>query len=98
MRFILVAGMLLLLPNNAYSQQTTAGDTVNVPANGRSGGQNASIWSADCQKGMVMTGIEVVVGGTCHNQCNTDGRPVATYRIHCAPMQPGSPTKFEESQ
>jgi len=94
MRFILIIGMLLLLPSNTYSQQTAAGDTVNVPANGGSGGQNTSIWKADCQKGMVMTGIEIVVGGTCHNQCNADGRPVATYRIHCSPMQAGTPTKL----
>jgi hypothetical protein len=98
MRFILITGMLLLLPSNAHSQQTTADDTVNVPANGRSGGQNPSIWRADCQKGMVMTGIEIVVGGTCQNQCNADGRPVATYRIHCSPMQAGSPTNLGESQ
>ena len=68
MRAVLIAGMLLLLSNNAYSQQITTGNTVNVLANGRAGGQNASIWKAECDKGMVMTGIEIVVGGTCHNQ------------------------------
>ena len=81
--------MLLLLSNIAYSQQITTGNTVNVLADGRSGGQNASIWKAECDKGMVMTGIEIVVGGTCHNQCNTDGRPVATYGIHCSRLETG---------
>ena len=39
MRAVLIAGMLLLLlSNNAYSQQITTDNTVNVPANGRSGG------------------------------------------------------------
>jgi hypothetical protein len=85
--------MLLLPSTSAYSQQITTGDTVNVPANGRLGGQNASIWKAECDKGMVMTGIEILVGGTCHNQCNADGRPVATYGIHCSPLQSGGSTK-----
>jgi hypothetical protein len=93
MRAVLIAGMLLLLSNNAYSQQITTGETVNVPASGRLGGLNASIWKAECAKGMVMTGIEIVVGGTCHNQCNTDGRPLATYGIHCSPLQSGSSPK-----
>jgi hypothetical protein len=33
-----------------------------------------------------MTGVEIVVGGTCHNQCNTDGRPLAAYGIHCTEL------------
>jgi hypothetical protein len=90
---VLVTGILLLLSNNADSQQITTGNTVNVPANGRSGGQNASVWRAECGKDMVMTGIEIVVGGTCHNQCNKDGRPLAAYGIHCSPLQAGSSTR-----
>ena len=43
-------------------------------------------------KGMVMTGIEIVVGGICHNQCNTDGGPLATYGTHCSPLQTEGPT------
>src|SRR5262249_31370999 len=89
----LITGMLLLLSINAYSQEITTGDTVNVPSSGASGGQNASVWKAECAKGMVMTGIEIVVGGTCHNQCNTDGRPVATYGIHCSQLQAESSAK-----
>jgi hypothetical protein len=91
MRALLITGMLFLLSTDVYSQEITPGNTVNVPANGAFGGQNASVWKAECEKGMVMTGIEIVVGGTCHNQCNTDGRPVATYGIHCSPLQTGSP-------
>src|SRR5262245_7933733 len=66
---------------------------LNVPSNGKFGGQNASMWKAECAKGMVMTGIEIVVGGTCHNQCNIDGRPVATYGIHCSQLQAGSSSR-----
>jgi hypothetical protein len=94
MRAMLIAGMLFsLLSSKSYPQQITIGNTVNVPANGSFGGQNASVWKAECDKGMVMTGIEIVVGGTCHYQCDTDGKPVATYGIHCSPLQAGSPNR-----
>ena len=95
MRAVLVATTLLLpVPNDCYSQQITTGNNVNVPANGASGGQNASVWKAECPKGMVMTGIEMLVGGTCHNQCDGDGRPVTTYRLRCSQLQAGSPAKI----
>jgi hypothetical protein len=93
MRAILIAGMLLLLSNNAYSQEIITGNTKNVPASGQSGGTNASVWKAECDKGMVVTGIEIVVGGTCRNQCNADGRPLATYGIHCSQLQAVSPNR-----
>ena len=96
MRFILIAAMLSLLSNNAYSQQITTGDAVNVPGSGAAGGQNATVWKAECQKGMVVTGIEVVVGGTCHNQCNADGRALAAFRIQCSPLQMGDAAKSEK--
>ncbi len=38
-----------------------------------------------------MTGIEIVVGGTCHNQCRADGRPLAAYRILCSQLKIGKP-------
>jgi ribosomal protein L24 len=95
MRVILIAAVLSLLSASAHSQQVTTGDTVNVPGSGAAGGQNATVWKADCQKGMVMTGIEIVVGGTCHNQCNSDGRPIAAYRIHCSQLQTGNSAKPE---
>ena len=96
MRFILIAAMLSLPSNSAYSQQITTGNAVNVPGSGAAGGQNATVWKAECQKGMVMTGIEIVVGGTCRNQCNADGRPIAAYRIQCSPLQTGDATKSEK--
>ena len=68
MRAPLITGMLFLLYTDVYSQEIPPDNTVNVPANGAFGGQNASGWKAECEKGMVMTGIEIVVGGTCHNQ------------------------------
>jgi hypothetical protein len=93
MRALLITGILLLLSNEVYLQEITTGNPVNVPANGALGGQNASVCKAECAKSMVMTGIENVIGGTCHNQCNTDERPVATYGIHCSRLQPGSSTR-----
>ncbi len=93
MRTVLIGGILLLLCPDAYSQQITTGEIISVPANGQFGGQNASVWKAECPKGTVMTGIEIVVGGTCHNQCNTDGRPLTTYGIHCTELRPEGPAK-----
>lgn len=82
---ILIA-LLLLLPSLAQGEENTE-DTVPVPSNGLAGGSNASVWKAQCAKGMVMTGIEIVVGGTCNNQCNADGRPMAGYRILCSRLK-----------
>ncbi len=86
MRAIPTCAVLFLLCTSASAQQITTGETTAVPSNGQFGGQNASVWKAECPKGTVMTGIELVVGGTCRNQCNTDGRPLTTYGIHCAPL------------
>lgn len=97
MRTICLAGLLLLASGSAYSQQTASG-TVTVPANGAAGGANSTIWSATCKEGMVMTGIDIMVGGTCKNQCNADGRPVATYRIRCAPIQSGRPINIQTNE
>lgn len=93
MRAVPITGILLLLCTDAYSQHISTGEITSVPSNGHSGGTNASVWKAECPKGSVMTGIEVVVGGTCHNQCNTDGRPLTTYGIHCTELHAESPPK-----
>ncbi len=82
---------LLLLANQASAQDIETQNTVPVPSNGAAGGANASVWKAECKPGMVMTGIEIVVGGTCHNQCNADGRPLAAYRILCSELKSGKP-------
>jgi hypothetical protein len=89
MHKLVSVGFLALLSSSAHSQEITTGNTVRVLADGHSGGQNAAIWKADCQPGMVLTGIELAVGGTCHNQCDRDGRPVATFVIHCTQIQTG---------
>ena len=73
-------------------------NTVPVPSNGMAGGANPSIWKARCKAGMVMTGIEIVVGGTCRNQCNADGRPLAGYRILCSPLKPGNQINLQRSE
>lgn len=47
------------------------------------GGTNAVDANASCPTGQVMTGIHIRLGGTCHNQCDADGRPVSSYTIVC---------------
>ena len=64
MRAIYLAGLLLLVSGSAYSQQIANETSVMVPADGAAGGTNATIWSANCREGMVMTGISILVGGT----------------------------------
>src|SRR5207249_9831788 len=86
---LVLMAFLALLSSSAYAQEITTGNTVRVLADGGSGGQNATIWKADCQQGMLLTGIEIAVGGTCHNQCDRDGRPLATFVIHCSQIQTG---------
>jgi hypothetical protein len=98
MRTIVIAGLLLLCAGSAYSQQVANETTVTVPANGRAGGTNAAIWSASCKEGMVMTGIDIMVGGTCNNQCDADGRPIATYRIRCTPIGGGKSIRAERTE
>jgi hypothetical protein len=86
MRVLLISATLFLLCPGAYSQNISTGEVTSVPSDGHFGGQNALVWKAECPKGTVMTGVEIVVGGTCHNQCNKDGRPLATYGIHCTEL------------
>ncbi len=88
---------LLLLANQASAQDIETQNTVPVPSNGAAGGANASVWKAECKPGMVMTGIEIVVGGTCHNQCNADGRPLAAYRILCSELKSGKPISLRDA-
>ena len=89
MQRLLPSVILLMLAGHAQAQDIGTRNTVPVPSNGASGGTNAAVWKAECKPGMVMTGIEIVVGGTCHNQCNADGRPMAAYRILCSELTGG---------
>src|SRR5215471_9192919 len=88
MHKLVSVGFLALLSSSAHSQEITTSNTVRVLADGHSGGQNAAIWKADCQPGMVLTGIELAVGGTSHSEFDGDGRPGATFVIHCSRIQP----------
>ena len=97
MRVFLIA-VLMALPNLALAQDIGTKNTVPVPSDGAAGGTNPTVWKAHCKDGMVMTGIEIVVGGTCHNQCNADGRPLAAYRILCSELQGGKATKTQYAQ
>jgi len=73
------------LTGSVYPQQPAAQNIVEVTADGASGGANSAIWNASCPAGMVMTGLRIMVGGTCHYQCDGDGRPLATFNIVCSP-------------
>jgi len=42
--------------------------------------------SATCPAGQVAVGLDVISGGTCKGQCDYDGRPVANFRVICAPL------------
>jgi hypothetical protein len=90
--------LLLALPNHATAQDISTKNTVPVPSDGAAGGANPSVWKAQCKNGMVMTGIEIVVGGTCHNQCNADGRPLAAYRILCSELQGGKTIRTQYAE
>ena len=88
---------LMLLASHAAAQDIGTENTIPVPSNGVAGGANPSVWKAQCKPGMVMTGIEIVVGGTCRNQCNADGRPLAAYRILCSELKAGKGTRILDS-
>ncbi len=90
--------VLWLLASPAQAQDIGTKNTVPVPSNGAAGGTNPSVWKAQCKDGMVMTGIEIVVGGTCHNQCNADGRPIAAYRILCSELQGGKAIRTQYAE
>jgi hypothetical protein len=85
-----LALIVLLLAGGVQAQEAEeigTKNTVPVPSNGFFGGADHSVWTAKCKPGMVMTGIEIVVGGTCKHQCDADGRPLAAYRILCSELE-----------
>ena len=98
MQRMLLMTVLLLLTGHAYAQDIGTKNTVPVPSNGEAGGTNPAVWKAQCKDGMVMTGIEIVVGGTCRNQCNADGRPLAAYRILCSQLEGGKAIRMQYSE
>lgn len=51
----------------------------------RGSGSNAMAMNSYCPEGQVMVGIEMVIGGTCRNQCEADGGAFHKYRIVCSP-------------
>jgi hypothetical protein len=40
-----------------------------------------------CEDGQVAVGIDLTLGGTCHEQCNGDGRPVQQFKVVCRTLQ-----------
>lgn len=64
--------------------------TAGISANGltASAGYGPGAWvntikSARCPVGYFATGVDVVYGGTCNNQCNADGGAVREVRVTC---------------
>ena len=98
MQRMLLLAMLLLPASPICAQEVDTDSTVPVASDGAAGGANPSVWKARCKSGMVMTGIEIVVGGTCRNQCNADGRPLAAYRILCSELKNGKPVNMQKSE
>jgi len=65
---------LMSAPNGAWQTEQNFG-----------GGLNAVGKTSQCPAGQVMVGLQIVTGGTCHSQCDPDGRPIHTFRVLCAP-------------
>lgn len=75
--------LFLILTLGLLTCETVLAREYVVNADARSGGANARTWTAQCPPGFVMKGVRLVVGGTCHRQCDPDGRPVSTFQIIC---------------
>ena len=65
---------LMSAPNGAWQTEQNFG-----------GGLNAVGKTSQCPPGQVVVGLQIVTGGTCHSQCDPDGRPIHTFRVLCAP-------------
>lgn len=51
----------------------------------RGGGSGAMTMSSLCPANQVVIGVEIIVGGTCHGQCDLDGGTLHKFRVKCAP-------------
>jgi hypothetical protein len=56
---------------------------VDGAASKKFGGMNAELYSSSCPANQVVVGLDIWLGGTCHEQCNADGRPVHFFRVKC---------------
>ena len=52
-------------------------------SSGAWGGASQVDAAASCPPGQVVIGISIVLGGTCHTQCEGDGRPISRYVLRC---------------
>lgn len=51
----------------------------------RGGGQSPLSMISMCPPDQMVVGVEIVVGGTCQQQCNADGGALHKFRVRCAP-------------
>jgi hypothetical protein len=68
-----------LNPNR--TPQTITEDT------GRLATEGAKSFPLRCPDGQIAVGIDLTLGGTCHEQCNGDGRPVQQFKLVCQSLQ-----------
>ncbi|MBI3102020.1 MAG: hypothetical protein HYY98_10775 [Burkholderiales bacterium] len=69
---------------SALSSPVPAAQDVAYSAS-RGGGASAMTMSSYCPAGQVVIGVEMIVGGTCHGQCEPDGGALHKFRVKCAP-------------
>jgi hypothetical protein len=54
---------------------------------GRLASEGAASFPLRCEAGQVAVGVNLILGGTCHEQCNGDGRPVQQFKLVCQALE-----------
>jgi hypothetical protein len=54
---------------------------------GKFANEGTVVFPLRCDEGQVAVGIDLTLGGTCHEQCNGDGRPVQQFKVVCRALQ-----------
>ncbi|MHC2621535.1 hypothetical protein ACVIW2_003567 [Bradyrhizobium huanghuaihaiense] len=54
---------------------------------GKFANEGTVVFPLRCDEGQVAVGIDLTLGGTCHEQCNGDGRPVQQFKLVCRALQ-----------
>lgn len=54
---------------------------------GRFGNEGTGVFPLRCEDGQVAIGVDLTLGGTCHTQCGSDGRPIQQFKVVCRALQ-----------
>jgi hypothetical protein len=54
---------------------------------GRFGNEGTAVFPLRCEEGQVAIGVDLTLGGTCHTQCGSDGRPIQQFKVVCRALQ-----------